>query len=193
MNRRPAVGASDDGLAALLSAATPFLRITEVMRRDWCRNTKNKRYGPWRYQARFDLLDRVAWGRRGEVLYFATDAQARVRLVGESSTRLKDRWRETPMHEVVTRAPLGEHALFHSTSWPAIESAFDAGERPPFTVSALFRPELEAVCDRVGGALAAAAALPRTERHGLAWHVESWVCTLKKSAGLPLWNVMKTR
>lgn len=193
MNAPYLAGSAPNELAALLAAATPFLRITDVVRRDWCRNANDTRYGPWRYQAVFEVLDRDAWNRKGEVLYFATDAQARLRLVGESSKRLKDRWRESPMHEVGTRAPMSEHALFHSTSWPAIEAAFDAGERPPFTVSAIFAPDLRAVCDRVGGALAAASAAARSDRHGLAWHVESWACTLKKSAGLPLWNLMKTR
>lgn len=156
------------GVSALLAAATPFLRITHVKRRDWCRDTQDKRHGPWRYRAHFDVLDAAVWSRSGEVLYLAYDALGRLRLAGESSRRLKDRWRESPMHAVGTRLPLGERALFHTTSWPAIEAAFDAGEQPPFTVSALFSDDLEVVCRQAGGPLAVAAGLRRTRLHGLA-------------------------
>lgn len=87
------------------------------------------------------MLDERTWSRLGEVLYFVTDSQGRLRLAGQSERRLKDRWRTSPMHDVSTGTFLGRHALFHSTAWKAIEAGFDE-EAPPFTVSALFSSDL---------------------------------------------------
>lgn len=185
-------------ITALMQAATPFLRISSVTPKAWCRNVAERngrpdpRRGPWRYQMLFDVLSPEVWSTQGEVLYLTTDQLGRLRQVGVSTRRLKDRWRTSPMHNVTTGAPLGEHALFHSSCHRAIEEAVDAGERPPFTVSAIFGPQLQALCERTGGALATAAAQPRTTKEGLAWHVESWICSLKSSGSLPLWNIAKT-
>lgn len=181
-------------LQELVDAAHPFLRITGVERVSWCRdiaNPRNKRIGPWKYKAQFAVLDDSVWSRKGEVLYFATDAGGRLRLVGQSSRRLKDRWRTSPMHDVQTRRPLGQWALFHTTSWPEIERGLDAGEAPPFTVSAIFRDELQVLCERTGGPLAAALACPETRLHRLSYHVETWICGQSR-AGLHLWNKDKT-
>ncbi len=126
----------------LLDSAKPFLRITGVQRQDWCRNVeKGARRGPWRYQAVYEVLDQKVWSLWGEVLYMVEDAQGTLRMVGQSSRRLKDRWRVSPMFDLERRSQIG-HALFHSTAWPAIERAFD-DEAPPFTVRAVFRDTLE--------------------------------------------------
>lgn len=135
---------------ALIAAATPFLRIEGIKPVTWCRNVQSgSRFGPWQYEAVFKVLDSATWQREGEVIYFVTDSQQRLRLVGESSRRLKDRWRMSPMHEVETRAPLGRKALFHSTAWGAIERGF-AAEAPPFTVRALFRNDVERLLTTFG-------------------------------------------
>jgi len=95
------------------------------------------------------------------------------------------------MSNPVTRQKLGRNALFHTTAWPSIERAIDAGESPPFTVSAIFRPELQAVCEREGGMLARALAKPETKTLRLSYHVESELCALS-GQGTPLWNTAKT-
>lgn len=178
---------------ALLAAATPFLRINGAERVDWCRDIKDpkdSRIGPWRYRAAFEVLNPEVWERSGEVLYFVTDAQERLRLVGQSKDRLKTRWRTSPMHDVISRAPLGVRALFHTTAWPALERALDNGERPPFTVSALFRNELETVCRKTGGKLGDALQKPETALQRLSYHVETAICRLTWD-GPPLWNKQK--
>lgn len=180
-------------LNALLDAATPVLRIGGVDVESWCRpmqSSNDPRYGPWSYRAQFTVLHQEAWSREGEVIYFVQDGQSRLRLVGQSKDRLKTRWRESPMHSPTTHAPLGKKALFHSSTWPAIEKALKAGERAPFTISALFRDQLESTCRTVGGELSGALQLQETHLHRLAYHVESWVCSLEHDAG-PLWNKAK--
>ncbi len=126
----------------LLGAARPFLRIEGVERQDWCRNVeKGPRRGPWRYKAVFEVLDNAVWSTSGEVLYLVRNAEGQLRLVGQSSRRLKDRWRVSPMYDLAGKTQIGQ-ALFHSTAWPAIERGFD-GEAAPFTVLALFREDLQ--------------------------------------------------
>lgn len=142
-------------LSNLLAASKPFLRIDGASPCAWRRNVQQgSRRGPWRYEARYKVLDAACWARSGAVLYFVTDKTGALRLVGESSRRLKDRWRLSPMHDVQTNEYLGSHALFHSSAWGVIESGLD-DEPPPFTVSALFEHDLMRL---VGGSAEALAA-----------------------------------
>lgn len=180
-------------LNALLMAAKPFLRITDVDAVDWCRSIadpKDARNGPWRYRAVYDVLDDKVWSTVGEVIYFVTDSRGNLRLVGQSKDKLKTRWRTSPMHDVTTKMPLGRHALFHSSTWPAIESALDAGERPPFTVSALFRNELERVCRSCEGSITSAWQKEENHLQRLSYHVETWVCSQPVHRPA-LWNKQK--
>ncbi|MEO8250180.1 MAG: hypothetical protein ABI589_12495 [Burkholderiales bacterium] len=169
-------------IQALIAAATPFLRVEGTKPVTWCRNVQSgPRFGPWQYEAVFSELDVKTWQRAGEVIYFVTDSQQQLRLVGESSHRLKDRWRMSPMHEVKTRAPLGRKALFHSTAWGAIERGV-AAEAPPFTVSALFRDDVADLLTRHG----AMDHLPASDEH-LCRRTESAILAAVGATGR-LWN-----
>lgn len=169
-------------IRALVNAATPFLIVEAIKPVAWCRNVQSgPRFGPWQYEAVFSELDGKTWQRKGEVIYFVTDRQQHLRLVGESSRRLKDRWRMSPMHEVSTRAPLGRKALFHSTAWGAIERGF-ATEGPPFTVRALFRDDLA----RLMTSLGAMNHLPASDEH-LCRRTESAILAAVGAPGR-LWN-----
>lgn len=169
-------------IQALTAGATPFLRIDGVMPVHWCRNVQSgPRFGPWRFEAVFAELDGRIWQREGEVLYFVTDGAGRLRMVGESGRRLKDRWRLSPMHDVQTRAPLGRKALFHSTAWGGIERGL-GNEVPPFVVSALFRDDLAKLLAAHG----AMGALPQTDDHLCRRTEEAILAHLGGSAGL--WN-----
>ena len=133
----------------------------------------------------FTVLDAKTWSRTGEVLYFVTDSEGRLRLIGESEKKLKGRWKEVPMTDVATDQLLGRRALFHTTAWPAIETGL-TNEQMPFTVRAIFRPELEAICRKLGGPLAEALAKPEDKKK-LSYHVETWIReTFRKP--LALWN-----
>jgi hypothetical protein len=180
-------------LQELLDQATPFLAITAVEQCRWCRvmeDPKDPRCGPWSYRAVSSVTSLSTWNRLGEVLYFVRDSIGRLRLVGQSKDRLKTRWRESPMFHADTKQALGRHALFHSSTWPAIEKALKAGEAPPFTVSAIFRPDLQEACARIGGTLRPLLELPETRLHRLSYHVETWICSLSRGR-LNLWNKQK--
>ena len=169
-------------IQALIAGATPFLRIDGAIPVQWCRNVQNgPRFGPWRFEAEFVELDGNTWQREGEVLYFVTDGAGRLRMVGESGGRLRDRWRMSPMHDVQTRAPLGRKALFHSTAWRAIECGL-GNEVAPFTVSALFSDELA----RLLAAHGAMESLRKTDDHLCRRTEEAILAHLGGSAGL--WN-----
>src|SRR5687767_3591727 len=107
-------------LDLLLSGATPFVRINDVKREDWCRviqRPNDGRIGPWKYTAVYDVLNQKHWDRPGEVIYFVTDSQKNLRLVGQSMSKLNVRWKRAPMYDVATKGALGRKALFHTTSW----------------------------------------------------------------------------
>lgn len=180
-------------LDLLLASATPFLRINDVKREDWCRimqKPKDPRIGPWKYTAVYEVLDQRHWDRPGEVIYFVTDSQGSLRLVGQSMSKLNVRWKRAPMYDIASRRRLGgRKALFHTTSWPAIELGFDS-ERPPFTVSALFRDRLELICRASAGPLQEALRKLESHRERLSFHVESWVCSLDYG-DYRLWNKQK--
>lgn len=182
-----------ESLRALLAAAVPFLRITGALREDWCRvmqDAKDPRIGPWRYEAEFEVLDMSTWRRKGEVIYFVTDALGTLRLVGQSMSKLNGRWKTVPMYEAQSLQPLGTKALFHTSSWPAIEAGLRSDDPPPYTVSALFREALEPICRAASGSLSQVLLKPETHLHRLSYHVETWVCALDHGKNR-FWNKHK--
>ncbi len=94
------------------------------------------------------------------------------------------------MFHTETKEPLGNTSLFHSSTWPAIEDVISKGANPRIKVRAIFREDLEKVCRQIGGPLQAALEMPETDLKRLSYHVETWVCSLKKQ-GLGLWNRQK--
>lgn len=177
-------------LRTLVAAASPFLRITGATCEGWCRvmkDEKDGRIGPWDFVAAFDVLSYSVWRRKGEVIYFVTDGTGALRLVGQSMSRLSGRWKEAPMYDVRTKQSMGRKALFHTSSWPAIEDGLRSTDPPPFTISALFRPELELICRSAESSLADCLRKPETDLHRLSYHVETWVCGLDHRPKR-LWN-----
>lgn len=180
-------------LSILIAAATPFLRITDAKPEAWCRvmqKPDDPRIGPWKYTAEYTVLDQRVWDQAGEVIYFVVDESERLRLVGQSMSRLNVRWKKAPMYDVTSRRPLNKRTLFHTSSWPSIEAGLNANERPPFTVKALFRDRLEPLCKQARGSLANTLSRTETHLHRLSYHVETWVCGLDFH-DYPLWNKQK--
>ena len=180
-------------LQALLDAATPFIKIEDAIREDWCRvmqKPTDPRIGPWKYIAEYQVLDQKTWDKPGEVVYFVTNSAGQLRLVGQSMSKLNVRWKKAPMYDVQSKRALGRKALFHTSSWPAIEAGLAGNESPPFIVSALFRERLEQLCRTLGGSIAQLISLPETHLQRLSFHVETWVCS--QNFGLErLWNKHK--
>lgn len=174
----------------LVASSRPFLRINQAERLDWRRvmkDPKNRRNGPWKYRAEFDVLDDKTWSQTGEVLYFVVDSHDRLKLVGQSAKRLKGRWKTVPMFDINTQAPLNMHSLFHTSAWPAMEAGFNIGSGKQFTVRAIFRNDLERECRAMGGPFLAILEIPETDLQRLSYHVEQWVCSLT-DPDLCLWN-----
>ena len=174
----------------LVKASTPFLRINSADRFDWCRvmeDPSDKRIGPWKYRAAYDVLADKVWSQRGEVLYFVVDSMNELKLVGQSSNRLKDRWKPVPMYDPKTQASLATYSLFHTSAWRAIEAGLSKDDQRQYTVSATFRSDLERECRSIGGDLLPLLEIPETKLRRLSYHVEQWVCSLS-NRGLNLWN-----
>lgn len=148
------------------------------------------RVGPWQFVAEHEVLDEAVWRRKGEVIYFVTNATGKLRLVGQSMSKLGGRWKTVPMYEVQSKRALKKKALFHTSSWPAIEAALGSNDTPPFTVSALFRDSFEPLCRAATSSLAAVFQRPETHLQRLSYHIETWVCSLDHGAS-SLWNKQK--
>jgi len=174
---------------ALYASSQPFLRITGFNRCDWRRNAHDKRAGPWRYEAVYEVLDHSVWKSSGEVLYFLVDADQRLKLVGESGTRLGQRWRISPMHRVEDNAFLGKRGLFHSSAFAMLQTAFESGQTPLYTVSAIFRPQIDRLAHELGGPLYRATLSPE-KPNKVAKNVERWICQLLGRDHL--WNIADT-
>lgn len=191
----PAIPVSEVSvLQKLVEAARPFLKINGADRLDWQRVMQDEadgRRGPWRWRARVEVLAQDIWARSGEVLYFVTDRNGGIKAVGQSKNKLSHRWKLVPMSRVADGSPLNQRGLFHTTAWPAIERDLDLDPSATYIVRALFREELEKLCQTLGGPLSHALAQPETPMRKLSFHVESWVCGLKRD-GLGLWNLQKT-
>jgi hypothetical protein len=176
----------DSDVRPLLSLGRPTLRIIGVEPINWCRMTRDSRLGPWKYRALFEVLDPAAWRRRGQVVYFLTDRTDRVRHVGQSTNRLQDRWRESPMADCSTGSKLNMRALFHLTAWPAIEQEVDQGEIIDFTVNALSQDDLETAFQRSTGELKALTTT-LTQAGEMSKLMEQWLIGRLRSTGI-LWN-----
>lgn len=174
----------------LIAASKPFLRIKSADRFVWRRvmeDSDDGRNGPWNYRAVYDVLDDKTWSQSGEVLYFVVDSKNQIMLVGQSSNRLKDRWKPVPMFDVKTLKSLNMHSLFHTSAWPAMEAGFSQGGCENYTIRAIFRADLERECRSMGGPFSPLLAMPETKKIRLSYHVEKWICSLSND-GLNLWN-----
>jgi hypothetical protein len=189
-----AAHASNPTLAALLSAATPVLRINGLKGATWRRrmgeDPDDFRLGPWR-AADWSILDQLMYRADGEVLYFLSDGAGRIRYVGESKGRLRTRWRTPPLAEPAN-GKKNAH-LFHNIAWPRIEEALVGDPAAgPFCVSVIGVEVMTALANRHADLRAAVDVNSR--KHGgrkhLSWHVETWLCD-QPSLRTHLWNVAK--
>lgn len=171
-------------------AATPVLHIYSIGGRRWKRNVaKGARIGPW-LQAKYRILNSVAWEARTPCLYLVAGADEIIRYVGISRNRMKDRWRTSPAYDAETMVRLPENQLFHSQCWKHVER--ESTERPgsTFEVRCITGENLLPVLQRLGPPLSAFTAL-HGDGEGIVAGVERWLCN-SKSAQLVSWNVAMT-
>lgn len=179
---------SNDTLNSLMNASTPFLQINGIGTLMWRRHMKagDPRIGPWAASI-YEVLDEGTWRRNGECLYFLTDKNGRLRYVGESKNRLRDRWRTPPAVCALTGRDLGNAFVFHNRAWPPLERALkEDGGLAPFRVSVIHADALQSVVM----SLPALARLKPEVREGkhLARLVQDWVC-MESSLQRDIWNV----
>lgn len=174
----------------IFKAATPVLAIHSLGGAHWKRDVaKGARIGPW-LQAKFDVLDKNAWGARIPCLYLVAGADDLIRYVGISRNRMKDRWRVSPALDALTMVRLPENQLFHSQCWKYIELEIATNPRATFTVRCITAVKLLPLLERVGPPLSAFAAL-KGDGEGIVAGVERWLCN-NKSSSLVSWNVAMT-
>ncbi|MCR9256464.1 MAG: hypothetical protein NXI16_10255 [Alphaproteobacteria bacterium] len=121
----------------IVEAASPVLRIDALRNEKWRRDVKptDPRYGPW-HHSEYSILNQEIWMERSPCLYVVQDAAKRVRYVGKSTNRFKDRWRCPPAYMIDSDERVNFKPLFHSQCWGLLTQAFQRGEGP-FTVIAI--------------------------------------------------------
>jgi hypothetical protein len=170
--------------------ATPVLNIFGLGGARWKRNVaKGSRIGPW-LRAQYEVLNQPVWIQRTPCLYLVSGEDQKIRYVGISRNRMKDRWRTSPAYDAETMVRLGEDQLFHSQCWKHIET--EAAENPQvtFQVRCISGDVLLPLLEKMGPPLSAFAAL-RGDGEGIVAGVERWLCNNKSSA-LVVWNVAMT-
>lgn len=82
----------------IFQKATPVLHIHDVGGKHWRRNVaKGSRVDPW-LQAKYAVLDPETWGAQIPCMYLVAGLDGRIRYVGISRNRMKDRWRISPAY-----------------------------------------------------------------------------------------------
>lgn len=174
----------------IFDASTPVLKIHGVGGKRWKRNVASGgRIGPW-LQGSYDVLDEKAWHRLEPCLYLVGGNDSRIRYVGISRKRLKDRWRVSPALDVETMVQLPQRQLFHSQCWKHIERESTATPGITFEVRAIHASDLIPLLEKIGGPLAGFGVL-KDDGESVVAGVERWLCN-NSSADLVTWNTAMT-
>lgn len=171
---------------AILHAATPVLKISEVGGRTWRRNVPESdgRHGPW-LSAKWEVIDKKTWQRRVPSLYLVVGHDEVIRYVGISRNRVADRWRLSPALDAETSQPMPQNQLFHGQCWPRLQ--LEGGR---YEVRSISGDELVPVLERLGPPVSGFTAL-QGDPEGISAAVERWLCN-HQSERLVCWNVAMT-
>jgi hypothetical protein len=175
----------------IYQCATPVLSIQGIGGKRWKRNVaKGGRIGPW-LQARYSVLDSKVWVQKTPSLYLVSGSDGRIRYVGISRNRMKDRWRVSPAYDAETMVRLPENQLFHSQCWKQIELETNVNPAATFEVRCINAATLLPLLVKLGPPLSAFVALGNDDE-GIVAGVERWLCN-NKSDVLVTWNISMTR
>lgn len=181
----------------IFNASTPVLRLHGLTEKYWKRNTGNgplgdrdPRIGPW-MQGTYDVLNEAAWSERAPCLYMVQERGDKIRYVGISRNRLKDRWRLAPAYDAETMQPLPKRQIFHSQCWRHVEQAVKTDPNTFFEVRAIRGMALKSVLQEIGEPLSGFAVFGADEESMVA-SVERWFCN-RSNDDLANWNVAMTR
>ncbi len=129
-------------LSNLLAASKPFLGIEGASRRAWRRNVQQgSRMGPWRYEAKYQVLNEACWSRTGAVIYFVADKTGSLRLVPELKAAILCH----PEFQAFNAKATQRFADWRAAATKRLQ-AFDAGDHPKALIETLAE-ELLAVND----------------------------------------------
>ncbi len=147
------------------------------------------RFGPW-LQGYYRILDSALWDKRAPCVYLVAEArQQRIRYVGMSKNRMRERWRESPAIDHETGRQIG-YQLFHSQCWRLIEAEFSRGGASEYEVRCLSGSQIGIVLSRLGPPLSHLADI-NGDAESQAASVERWMCN-NSSATLVPWNMAMT-
>lgn len=175
----------------IFQSATPVLHIQGIGGKRWKRNVaKGDRIGPW-LQAKYSVLNSKVWEHKTPSLYLVTGADGKIRYVGISRNRMKDRWRVSPAYDAETMVRLPENQLFHSQCWKQIELETNVNPTATFEVRCINATTLLPLLVKLGPPLSAFVALGNDDE-GIVAGVERWLCN-NKSDVLVTWNISMTK
>jgi hypothetical protein len=144
--------------ASIFNSAVPVIRINGLIKDNgkWFREmTKinDSRIGPWWF-ADYTVINQHVWDNAKASLYLTGDNDLEIHHVGETGNKFKDRWRLSPAKSFVTKRPLSEPQLFHSSCWSAIENADELRKAKfPFEVRVINGNKLRSVFENWTGEL----------------------------------------
>lgn len=140
--------------------------------------------------ASYEIINRKVWEARSPCLYLVAGRDERIRYVGISRNRLKDRWRVSPAYDAQTMIRLAQNQLFHSQCWKHIERESAAEDGVAYEVRCIDGAALLPLLKELGPPLSAFTALGG-DAEGIVAGVERWLCN-NQSPELVSWNVAMT-
>ena len=183
-----------DQARQLFDFATPVISVTGAGGRRWVRNVarpNDPRRGPW-LQGEYEILNPSVWNERRACVYLVAGSDGKLRYVGISKNRLKDRWRTSPALDALTGELLPRKQIFHNACWPQIE--LELGSRPHswFEVRVAGAETIVRRAESMKGELAEVIRAHAGDHTRLIDEIESWLCG-RQAPDLVPWNSAKTK
>ena len=184
---------TEQTIQVLIGAAKPVIYISKVHldKPKWYRNVprSDHRYGPW-MEADWELLNEQIWKKQEPCMYLVIGSDRKLRYVGISRRKMKDRWRVSPAYNPETKERLTGKRLFHSQCWVRIENECSRNPDATFLVKCLTGTELEKILETHEMELSGLLTL-RGDAEGIAAGVERWICN-RSNTDIAKWNVAMT-
>lgn len=177
----------------LIDAAVPVLAVhgVDFSSPAWVRKVKegDHRKGPWQH-VHWDLLNKLDWVRQVPCLYLVVGKDGKLRYVGISRRRLKDRWRVSPAYDAVSGALRPKKELFHSQCQKWLEQECRMDSEASFEVKCLHGDVLIGLLIQHRSPLSGFLELG-DDFEGIAAAVERWICN-RSGKTYRLWNTAMT-
>jgi hypothetical protein len=168
---------------SIATQATNVINITGLSDDLWFRKPKGARRGPWNTGV-FEFVNEEIWNMSVPCIYFVSDGNQRIRYVGISANRLKDRWRLSPSYDSGL-LPLNRKELFHSQCWPRMCAEYRSGSKDKYMISVLHFADMKEAIEATDPRIISISDFD-TNSNNTFEYLESWFI---KTLSDQLWNI----